>query len=674
MKRLLEIYNTHPQWILCSATINNPKSFAEKLIGEQIELVDKDGSPSGPKKVVLWDLPYDDLNNEYRSGNIESQYLFKCHLERRIQTIMFTTSRKLAELHTSWARSELIKLKDRISTYRAGLSKEDRRKIESGLKNKRLLGVCSINALELGIDIGSLEATITSGFPMTISSFKQQIGRSGRGEEISISTLIPQANPLDFFYIHNPKVLFGPIQEKLLINLNNKEILKKQIRCAAYEKVIEEGEHLNFGIENESLFTECLEELITNNSDTKSYLKLENSKYLSNEKSPAQKIGIDKLSDINYNIYIKTDTENKNFYLTNDDEEHVYRDIHPGAIYLYNGKQYLVEEVDFEKKEVILTKTKTNYFTVAVYSTEIKRLIENSQKKLLKNQKVTISHGRVNVRQIFHSYNKLQHKTQKLIGSEDLTIPDLRYNTQAMWLLIPDEYEEILDEKNYDFEGSLHAVVHALIHMVPILAQIDRYDTDGTFVEDDIEYNQTIIYIFDAFRDGVGIAERIFEKISDLLMMARDLIKSCPCTSKKGCPACVVATKCVQMNDPLNKKGALALLELLIEDHTQVEKDQQIEVPQESIPEKTDTTSKPPAQCPECGKKIAMWDGKYGLFFGCKGYPSCEYSLNINTPEQITCPKCGNLMENRDGKYGEFMGCTGFPQCKFTFKIFKKKK
>ncbi len=114
MKRLLEIYNTHPQWILCSATINNPKSFAEKLIGEQIELVDKDGSPSGPKKVVLWDLPYDDLNNEYRSGNIESQYLFKCHLERRIQTIMFTTSRKLAELHTSWARSELIKLKDRI--------------------------------------------------------------------------------------------------------------------------------------------------------------------------------------------------------------------------------------------------------------------------------------------------------------------------------------------------------------------------------------------------------------------------------------------------------------------------------------------------------------------------------------------------------------------------------
>jgi len=567
LKRLLELFNIHPQWILCSATINDPKGFAEKLVGEKFELVDNDGSPSGAKKVILWDLPYDDLENKYRSGNTESQYLFKCHLERGIQTLMFTTSRKLAELQTSWAKSEMDGLRSRISTYRAGLSKKDRREIEIGLKSKKLLGVCSTNALELGIDIGTLEATITSGFPMTISSFRQQIGRSGRGEEISISTLIPKANPLDFFYIHNPKVLFGPIHEKLLINLNNKEILKKQIRCAAFEKPIEEAEYSNFGIEDKALFRECLEELVNFNSqrNTSSYLNLKNDLYFSNEKRPTMKIGIDNLSDIYYNIYIKTKTENKNILLTTDDEEHVYRDIHPGAIYLYNAKQYHVEEVDFERKEVFLKKVKTNYFTNAVYSSEIKRLNEKSQKSLPKNQKVVISHGRVNVRQKFHSFNKSKNITQELIGNEDLSIPDLRFNTQAMWILIPDEYKEKLEAKKYNYEGSLHALVHSLIHMIPVLAQIDRYDTDAIFVEDDPEFSQAIVYIFDAFRDGVGISERVFDKICELLIMARDLLKTCPCTSKKGCPACVMAANCVQMNNPLDKKGALALLTLMIE-------------------------------------------------------------------------------------------------------------
>jgi len=550
LKRILEIYDIHPQWILCSATINDPKSFAEKLVGEQFELVDNDGSPSGAKKVILWDLPYDDLKNKYRSGNTESQYLFKCHLERGIQTLMFTTSRKLAELQASWVKSELFQLRNRISTYRAGLSKEDRREIEQGLKLKKLLGVCSTNALELGIDIGTLEATITSGFPMTISSFKQQIGRSGRGEEISISTLIPQANPLDFFYIHNPRVLFGPIQEKLLINLNNKEILKKQIRCAAYEIPVKETEHLNFGIKDDALFIECLGELTKENEQdsqrsASKYLEIKNGEYYSIEKRSATKIGIDNLSAINYCIYIKSEAEKKSIFLTTDDEEHVYRDIHPGAIYLYNSKQYHVDEVDFEKKEVFLTKTKTNYFTIAVYSTEIKRIKEVSQKSLQKNQKTIVSHGRVNVKQIFHSFKKFQNISQDSIESEELSIPNLRFNTQAMWIFIPEEYKKVLTEKNLNDEGSLHGVVHALIHMIPLLAQIDRYDTDGIFVEDDLEYGQTIIYIFDAFRDGVGIAERVYDKISELLTMARDLLRSCPCTNKKGCPGCTMATNCI---------------------------------------------------------------------------------------------------------------------------------
>ncbi len=156
--------------------------------------------------------------------------------------------------------------------------------------------------------------------------------------------------------------------------------------------------------------------------------------------------------------------------------------------------------------------------------------------------------------------------------------------------------------------------------------------------------------------------------------MTRDLLKSCPCTSKKGCPGCVMATNCTQMNDPLDKKGALALLELLIEIDTQVEEYLQLDLQPKPEQEKFDTVNKPPAQCPECEKKIAMWDGKYGLFFGCMGYPSCSYSLNLNKSEKILCPICGSLMKNHSGPYGDFIGCMSFPQCRFTYKIFKKKK
>lgn len=570
LKRILDSFKINPIWILCSATIHNPKEFAEKLVGEQFKLVDDDGSPSGAKKVVLWDLPYDDLNNEYRSGNTESQYLFKCHLEKGIQTLMFTTTRKLAELQTIWAKSELPALRKFISTYRAGLNKADRRKIERGLKLKELIGVCSTNALELGIDIGTLEATITSGFPRNISSFRQQIGRSGRGEYVSVSTLIPHADPLDFFYIHNPKVLFGPIQEKLIINLKNREILKNQMRCAAFEKEISYNENRDFGIDDRQLFCDCLNELErekyydSGSNTTLSYLRRKQNNYFSNENYPTVKIGIDNLSEINYDVLIKNKIDGTYKPFTSDDEEHVYRDMHPGAIYLYNAEQYYVEEVDFEKKNVILTKTKINYFTVSVCDTEISRLEEIAQKVIGKKQNIKVNYGKVKIKQKVHSYNKLENITQKLIGNHDIDVPELKFNTRSLWFTIPNEFKEDLENKGYNFDGCIHGVVHALTHMAPILAQIDRHDIDGAYLEEDLEYNKPIIYIFDAFREGIGISERLYDKINELFSMAYKLIKKCPCTSKKGCPACVMVTNCPTSNDPLNKRGALNLLELLI--------------------------------------------------------------------------------------------------------------
>lgn len=678
LKRILASWGVNPQWILSSATINDPVGFGEKLVGEKFSLVDNDGSPSGAKSVILWDLPYDDLENKYRSGNSESKELFKYHLEHNIQTLLFTKSRKMAELQSVWAKSDLYPIRKKIESYRAGLSRKDRREIEQGLKAKQLLGICSTNALELGIDVGSLEATISSGFPGTISSFKQQIGRSGRGESHSISTLVPQANPLDFFYIHNPDILFGPVQEKLLINLGNGRILKNQLRCAASEKSLKLDEFALFGLKDEASFRECLESLSKKQDGQETpYLKRVGKKYTSNEKHPSTKVNIDNLSDERYTIHLSSE-DDKKVYLTTDDEEHVYRDIHPGAIFYYRSRQFLVEDVDFNTRTVLVSRTRTNYFTVSLYDTIVRRLETLAHKELKSQKDVEVFQGKVNIRQCFHSYVKINNKSQETIETEDLDIPDLEFNTEAIWLVIPNPIKKLMREKNYDFSGCLHGVLHALIHMVPIQAQIDKNDIGGTCIEHDEEHDRPMIYIYEQFREGIGITERIYEKITIILQMARDLIKRCPCTSKKGCPGCIMASNCVKLNEELNKKGALLLLNMMISgisqfNHAPSYKDEEKEEIEPSKKDLGTNSTCPPERCPACGKKLALWKGKHGYFFGCRGYPSCDYSLSIADLDDVLCPKCESLMKIRSGPHGRFLGCLSFPQCNFTYTIFEKK-
>jgi len=570
LKRILEKYKVKPQWILSSATIYKPQAFAEMLVGEEFTLVDNDGSPSGAKKVVLWDLPYDDLHNKYRSSNSESRDLFKCHLKKEIQTLMFTKSRKLAEIQSSVAKKELFRIQNRIQSYRAGFNKKDRREIELGLKSRELLGVCSTNALELGIDIGTLEATITLGFPGTISSFRQQIGRSGRGEEHSVSTLVPFASPLDFFYIHNPDVLFGPIQEKLLLNLKNKYLLKRQIRCAAHEEPLSEEEYVKFGIQDKALFKECLEELVkktfqeSERESSTTYLSKKGNFYVSNEGFPPKSVRIDNLSDIRYEIYIKTEGGRLK-YLTTEDKDYVYRDLHLGAIYYYKSEQFLVEKVDFDIKKVFLAEIETNYHTIAQYDTIIKQLKLLSQEQVGSEPTFEKFYGKVNVRQIFHSYTKINTITQEAFEASELTMPELSFNTESFWFLIPNPIKDIFKEKGLQFESSLHAITHVLNHMIPLLAQIDVYDIGGIYYLENTEYEQPTIYFYDMFKGGIGIAERIYEKFEDLLVKGYNLIKNCACTSRDGCPGCIMSSRCVELNENLDKEGALLLLELLIE-------------------------------------------------------------------------------------------------------------
>ena len=560
LKRILETFNVKPLWILSSATINNPKKFSEKLIGEEFIVIDKDDSPSGAKKVLLWDLQYDEVSKKYRSAHQETKNLYISHLRKGIQTLTFTLSRKMAELQAIWTKKALPSLKDKIVSYRAGISKSKRREIEQKFKSKKLLGISSTNALELGIDIGSLDAIITSGFPGTISSFKQQIGRSGRGEDLSIATLIPMPNPLDLFYIHNPDILFGPIKEEVLITLNNKYILKNHLCCAAKEIPIKIDDFQKFGIQEKKIFQKCLEELVSD-----ALLMKRGDKYFwKGGFFPNEKYGLNNLSNRSYKVLLKTPI--KDILLAVEDESYVFRDLHPGAIYLYEAETYIVKALDFEEKKVYISKTDVDYYTQSLKHTEITPIEIISQRNYGPDNKMEAFFGRVKVEHEYYSYNVIDTLTQETLSRFPLEdIPIIEFETQSVWFLIPYEFQKELEMKEYDLGGTVHAIEHAMIAMAPTLAQISRWDLGGISIKFDPVHQQPIIYIYDAFRGGIGISEKLYFNLTDLLVLAHMLINSCSCKEPNGCPACIMSPRCGSNNEPLDKKGALFLFKKLLE-------------------------------------------------------------------------------------------------------------
>ncbi|MBN1800168.1 MAG: DEAD/DEAH box helicase [Candidatus Lokiarchaeota archaeon] len=571
MRRLLRIlsyYGVKPQWILSSATINHPKKFAEKLVGEVFSVIDKDDSPMGPKKVILWDLPYDEISEKYRSSHQETKNLFVSHLKKGIQTLMFTQSRKMAELQAIWAKQSLPEMGEFVASYRAGISKKKRKEIEHALKTNRIMGVSSTNALELGIDIGSLDATICSGFPGTISSFWQQVGRAGRGENLSISTLIPMQDPLDLFYVHNPDLLFGPNQEEVLITLKNRYIIKNHLCCAAKEIPLNSAEYSALGMDSEEEMRSYLDELVKDSL----LLTRAGKYYWRGDFFPNERYTLSNLSDKNYNIFLRGFSSEE--YLTTEDESYVFRDLHPGAVYLYEAETYVVDDLDLLNRRVYIKRANVDYYTQSLKHTDIKPLELLREKNEAGKEPLKVFFGTVKVSHEYHSYkivDTLTQETRSRIPLNDM--PIVEFETQSVWFLVPFEFQKALELEGYDLGGTVHAVEHAMIAMAPALAQISRWDLGGVSIDFDPINQQPIIFIYDAFRGGIGISELLFEHIVELMKLARNLIKTCSCTSSNGCACCVMSPKCGNMNDPLDKKGALFMLNLILRQSINKKKD-----------------------------------------------------------------------------------------------------
>ncbi|MFC1950629.1 DEAD/DEAH box helicase [Chloroflexota bacterium] len=552
LRRLCQIYGSNPQFICCSATIANPDEHAERLIGLPFTVVESDGSPHGGKDFVFWNPPIIDETRSVRhSANSEATNLFTELVSRNIRSLTFARSRRLTELIYKYSRQKLAEvtpaLAKQIKAYRAGYLLQERRQIEQQLFNGQLLGVVATTALELGIDIGDLEATVLTGYPGSIASTWQQAGRSGRGRDRSLSFLIGLDNPLDQYFMRHPDFFFQKSFENALVNPENPYILKAHLMCAAWELPLGSDEEI-FGPTFRQIKTE-LEELDVLKKRQKKWHLSPAIAY------PAQGINIRSTSGENFTI-IDTSTDS---LLETVEASVAFFQIYPGAIYLHQGESYLVTELDLTNRTAYAKPTTAAYYTQTKEITDL-RIMKVIRDKSCRQTKVYL--GEVEVTTIVVGFKKKAQFTEEVIGEVPLNLPPYHFPTIGLWFDLPPEVTTRLDKEQLDFAGGLHATEHASIAILPLFALCDRNDIGGVSTPLHPDTGRAQIFIYDAYPGGIGIAEKGFDLVEELWQSTLKAITECPC--QEGCPSCIQSPKCGNNNKPLDKKVARTLLEGLL--------------------------------------------------------------------------------------------------------------
>ena len=549
LRRVAEHYGSHPQFICASATVRNPGELVKDLTGIDARVIDKDGSPAGEKIFVFWNPPFLAARGGRRSANSEAVDLFTKLVESHVRTIVFTKARKTAELILRYSRQKLNEVHspevDRIMSYRAGYKPTERREIERRLFTGELLGVTSTTALEVGVDIGGLDAVIMTGYPGTVAGTWQQAGRAGRGTDQSLAILIALDNPIDQYLMRNPGYFFSSEHERAIVNAENPYILADHLLCAAYETPLDNSEI-------ERLFGESAWELLS---------VLENAGWLSYRRKwfwaggdyPAKNVNIRSASGESYAI---VSVEGGGKLLGTVDSSTAFDTVHPGAIYLHGGDSYVVTRLDIEQRVAYVERTEVDYYTTPGNRTDIE--VEQALKYADLNG-AQLAFGEVTVaNQVTHYWRK-QLFTERVIDKVPLNLPEVKMGTQAVWLVLPDELTSRLVQCGYDLAGSIHAIEHASIGILPLFALCDRNDIGGVSHpgHPDVD-GKAVVFIYDGYAGGVGLARAAFDRFEELLTATLETIKGCQC--EDGCPSCIQSPKCGNNNEPLDKAGATFIL------------------------------------------------------------------------------------------------------------------
>lgn len=525
LKRICDFYGSNPQFICCSATIANPAELASRITGRDIGLIGNNGSPSGKKHFIFYNPPV--VNKEMgirKSSMLEAKALSETLVKNGIQTIVFTKSRLNVEVLVTYLKDIFhgkMSGEDRVRGYRGGYLPGLRREIERGLRNGSITGVVSTNALELGIDIGNLEACIICGYPGTIASTWQQAGRAGRRNGVSAAFLIASSSPLDQYIVNNPGYFFGNSPENGLINPDNLVILYNHMKCAAFELPFEDGE--KFGVETTQGILSYMEE-------AKLVRHVGSRWYWSSEVFPSDEISLRSAS--NENFIIIDITEPNHRVIGETDRFSAPMLLHEEAIYIHEGQQYQVEKLDFDDKKAYVTKVDVDYYTDAHLAVELK-VIDVFREKY--GEKVQKACGEVMVTALVTMFKKIKFNTHENIGSGPVRLPEIEMHTTSYWV----DFSENLpgNMSKTDLQNGLLGLSNIVSNSAPIYLMCSPGDIKVVYQVKAPFTQRPTLYIYDNYPGGVGFSDKLYELHYELFSTSRKMIEQCSCES--GCPSCV---------------------------------------------------------------------------------------------------------------------------------------
>ncbi len=526
LRRLARHYGAEPRFLLSSATIHNPGELAELLVGEEVAVVDRDGSPRGPKLFALWNPLYKGPDSpDRRSASVDAERILVSLLRRGVQTIVFTRARVVAELIYRYARERLERdqdgLAEKLAPYRGGYLPEERRAIERRLFEGELRGVIATNALELGIDVGSLDAAVLVGFPNTIASTWQQAGRAGRRLDPALAVVVAYDDPMDQYLMRHPGYFFAQSPENAVLDPANPYVLASQLACAAYELPLAPDDEALFGSRATAIAAVLEEE-----GDLKS---LDGLRYWSSADYPAGRVNLRTISDDTYTIL---NAKEANAVIGTVDSISALELVYPEAIYLHEGDTYFVRDLDLAQKVAYVERRDVDYYTQPVLDTRLK-VTETRDTKRLGEESVGLGLAEVSWATV--AMKKIRFRSLDAIGYHPLDLPRLRLDTVTVWIQPCEGTRAAVRVAGLNPREGMAGLRNLLITLLPLYAMCDRPDVGG--VMDSSNLGEAAIFLYDRYPGGVGYAERGYELVEELLRAALRLVEDCPC--ELGCPSCV---------------------------------------------------------------------------------------------------------------------------------------
>lgn len=576
LTRLCGQFDADPQFVCCSATIGNPKEHAATITGQPTDsfaLIDEDTSEIGPTHWLFWQPPkYDEGDapagaGQRRSHHGETMRLFVDLVQRGYQTVAFTRARQTAERYATISSDTLAErgnndLAEAITAYHSGLRDDRRGAIETALHTNECAGVWSTSALELGVDIGSLDAVLLDGYPGTQMATFQRAGRAGRGTDTSLVALIASEDQLDQYVITHPNELFEGSPERAVADPSNPHLLRLHAHAAAIERPLRTADEQYFG----PAFPDIVSSLTDDGDLTRRQTAdgLEWRRTASGRTVNPYERGLRTITDRTIVLRVRGGKSDNLGELPLDA---ALRDVHPGAIYHHQGQSYEVESLNLERDVAWLIPTESDHQTRVQFEESMTIEEDITTKSLATREDVTVHFADVTRRKQVTGFQRRDHRTGEIISDESLDLPETTLSTRALYLTLPPGLEGLMQTMSGSFEGGLHAVQHALVATFPLVILCDRRDVGSVSATDHPQAETSVLFIYDGYHGGVGLARNGYDQIEQLLQHTWGLLADCGCAD--GCPACIQSPHCGRANEPLNKRLAVTLTMALADPNRQ---------------------------------------------------------------------------------------------------------